>query len=56
MRVSPPPFEVRELVSQTFGILGASDESLEDLDESILIQEGHGSFLPYRRSDGHVVG
>jgi hypothetical protein len=51
MRVSPRPFEVRQFVIQTFGVLGASDESLEDLDESILIQEGRYMARSYR-TDG----
>ncbi len=48
MRVNPQPFEVRQLVAQTFEVLGANDDSLEDLDESILIQDGRYMARSYR--------
>jgi hypothetical protein len=51
MRVSPQPFEVRKLVARTFQVLGASGRSLEDLDESILIQDGKYMARSYR-ADG----
>jgi len=48
MRVSPQPYEVRQLVARTFEVLTAGDLCLEDLDESILIQDGMYMARSYR--------
>jgi hypothetical protein len=48
MRVNPQPFEVRQLVARTFQVLGARGRSPEDLDESILIQDGKYMARSYR--------
>lgn len=48
MRVNPHSFEVREVVEQTFQALGVDPFALEDLDETILIQEGRYMARSYR--------
>jgi len=48
MRVNPQPFEVRQLVAQTFEVFGAGEDSLEDLDETILIEDGKYMARSYR--------
>lgn len=48
MRVSPPSFEVREVVERTFQALGVDDYALEELDETILLQDGQYLARSYR--------
>lgn len=40
MRVHPRADEVRQLVKQTFGDLGIDDDLADDLNETILIDDG----------------
>ncbi len=48
MKLSPSAWEVRELVEQTFQHLGVALYALENLDETILIQEGRYLARSYR--------
>jgi hypothetical protein len=48
MKLSPRPFEVRELVLRIFRDLGVSSRSLLDLDETILIDNGDYVARTYR--------
>ncbi|MCS7305585.1 MAG: hypothetical protein NZ602_10820 [Thermoguttaceae bacterium] len=48
MRLSPPAWEVREIVEHTFQLLGLSEGELEELTETILLQEGRYLARSYR--------
>ncbi len=48
MKLSPRPFEVRELVLRIFRDLGVSSRSLLDIDETILIENGDYVARTYR--------
>lgn len=48
MRLSPQSFEVRELVESTLESLGVDGPSLEDMDETILLQDGKYMARSYR--------
>lgn len=48
MRVSPQASEVRELVIRTFESLACGETWFEDVDETILIQEGRYMARSYR--------
>ncbi len=48
MRLSPPDWEVRQLVRRTFRHLGLSETSLEELHETILFQDGRYLARSYR--------
>jgi len=51
MRLNPPAWEVRQLVERTFLHLGLSEESVENLDETILIQQGRYLARSYRAAN-----
>jgi hypothetical protein len=48
MRMDPLPFEVRELVVRTFQDIGVDIQSPFDLDETILIDDGHYAARSYK--------
>jgi len=48
MRVEPRPTDVREIVLETFQQLGATPQSLLDLEEEILINSGRYVARTYR--------
>jgi hypothetical protein len=51
MRFSPNPADVRELVVRTFGELDVPDEVLDDLSETILLDDGRYFARSYRTDD-----
>jgi hypothetical protein len=48
MKVGPYPYEVRELVLQTFAQLGVSIPNPLDLDETIILDDGRYRARSYR--------
>jgi hypothetical protein len=48
MRTDPLPYEVRELVVRTFRDLDVAIDSLLDLEETILIDDGHYAARTYK--------
>ena len=54
MRTDPLPYEVRELVVQTFEDYNVVIENPWDLDETILIHEGRYSARTYE-AEGHMA-
>jgi len=51
MRLNPAAWEVRQIVERTFRLLGLSEERLEELKETILLQEGRYLARSYRAAD-----
>jgi len=48
MRLNPAAWEVRQIVERTFRLLGLSEEGLEELKETILLQDGRYLARSYR--------